>query len=467
MAACAPTPPLQSLAALQAAGRELPLPFRLALPDGDTLLCTAALRLMPGKRLVLRATCHGKTVLAKLFFARRQLQQELEGFVLLQATGVPTPALLADHRLDDGGICLYEFIEPATTLADSWQHCRAAGKRDLLNQLLPLLQQCYQRQVLQQDLHPGNFLLHTPAGGRHTMYLLDPASCLRFTDTTGQQDNLALLLAQLPFIDWPLVLDCIGTHFPNSDRHSLAVRAQAYWQQRLRAYLKKIRRDCTEIADISRGKLRILCRRDLLDPALVQRLQDPASLAVDARVLKNGNSAKVFLLDIAGRPLVAKQYINKDWLRVLRRALRPSRAARSWHFAHALAFAGIHVPAPVALVEQKAGPLVTRAWYLCEYQPGLDLLTSWQQREPADGELEALQALFLLLQHSGISHGDMKASNLITNGEQLSLIDYDGTRAHRQQRRLQHALQRDKQRFLQNWNDRPALQQRLAELIDA
>jgi tRNA A-37 threonylcarbamoyl transferase component Bud32 len=75
--------------------------------------------------------------------------------------------------------------------------------------------------------------------------------------------------------------------------------------------------------------------------------------------------------------------------------------------------------------------------------------------------------LFVLLQRSGISHGDMKATNLITDGEHLALIDYDGARQHAQQKTLVRALAADKQRFLQNWANKPVLQKRLADLLNA
>ncbi len=455
-------PTLQTLATLQSCGRTIPLPFRFALPDGSELLCTDMLRLLPGKRLVLRAMHAGRTVLAKLFFAERNRQQELDGHALLQATGVTTPALLAQHRIGEGGLCLYAFIDSATPLDSLWQQSRSDTKALLLDRLLPVLQQCHAQQVVQQDLHLGNFLLASD-----TLFVLDPASCQRATTAQAVHDNLALLLAQLPFTDWPLALQAIDNHYPAIDSAALARRAQALAQQRQRDYLQKILRDCSEIADGSEPGLRLLCRRDRATPALLARLREPATLADGATMLKNGNSAKVFRVDIDGRSLVVKQYINKDWLRRLRRAFRPSRAVRSWRIAHAFAAAGIRVPAPVALVERRRGPLVSSAWFVSDYSPDRDLLASWAGRGPTDGELEALYELFPLLQHCRISHGDMKATNLLTDGEHLSVIDYDGAREHRSQQALGRALAADKQRFLQNWAGQPALQQRLAEVIDA
>lgn len=460
MTPTAMTPPIPTLAALQADKRDVALPFRITLPDNSELLCVEMLRLLPGKRMVLRAEHEGSPVLAKLFFDARNLQKELEGYALLYKTGVTTPALLADHRMGQGGVCLYQFVGNAQALDAVWNKSSAEKKALLLDKLLAALQQCYRQQVLQEDLHLGNFLLHD-----NTLLVIDPASCRTFHDPAAQANNLALLLAQLPFVDWQPALEKIQSAFPAIADADLASQARQCWQKRQRDYLKKVFRDCSDVADISNGSLHILCRRQQLSETLVGRLRDPQSLIDGATVLKNGNSAKVFLTDIDGKKLVVKQYINKDWLRKIRRAFRPSRAARSWYFSHAFSFAGIAVPAPVALVEQRSGPFVTSAWFVCEYSEGKDLLTCWQEREPNVEELSCIHALFLSLQLIRASHGDMKASNLISDGARISVIDYDGAREHSSPSSLSRALAGDKQRFLQNWADNSTLRDKLMELL--
>jgi tRNA A-37 threonylcarbamoyl transferase component Bud32 len=455
------TSPIQTLAALQAGNRDITVPFRITLQDNSELLCIDMLRLLPGKRMVMRAEHQGSPVLAKLFFDTRNLQKELEGYALLYKTGVATPALLADYRIGQGGICLYQFVDDAQALDAVWRKSGATKKVLLLDKLLGPLQQCYQQRVLQHDLHLGNFLLHDDV-----LLVIDPASCCSFTDPAAQADNLALLLAQLPFVDWQPALEKIQSVFPDCAGNELASRARQCWQKRQRDYLKKVFRDCSDVADISTGSLHVLCKRQCLSDTLVARLHNPHSLVEGATILKNGNSAKVFLTEIDGKKLVVKQYINKDWLRKIRRAFRPSRAARSWHFSHAFEFAGIAVPAPVALVEHKIGPFVTSAWFVCEYSAGKDLLSCWQEREPNVEELSCIHSLFLSLQIIRTSHGDMKASNLLSNGATISLVDYDGASEHSNQSSLHRALTQDKQRFLQNWQNDPALCQKLSELLD-
>lgn len=455
------TPAMQTLSSLQSGDRNISIPFWIALPDGSELLCTDMLRQLPGKRMVVRAENGGNVVLAKLFFDTRNMQKELDGCTLLQKTGAVTPALVSNFRMEQGGVCLYQFIEKAEPLDVLWQKNGAAKKAVLLEKLLPALQQCYQQQVLQLDLHLGNFLLQD-----EQLIVIDPASCTTFSNDAEQNANLALLLAQLPFTDWQPALEKIQTFFPSINTNDLTRQAQQQWQQRQKNYLQKVFRECSDVADLGSGSLRVLCRQLALSQTLTARLRHPQSLIDGATILKNGNSAKVFLTEIDGKKLVVKQYINKDWWRKIRRAFRQSRAARSWYFSHAFSFAGIRVPAPVALIEQKSGPFVTSAWFICEYSDGKDLLTCWNEREPNVEELSCIHSLFLSLQIIRTSHGDMKASNLISDGARISLIDYDGATEHSSQSSLVRALAQDKQRFLQNWADNAALQKKLAGLLD-
>lgn len=448
---------LTTLAALKNSGRSVATPFSLALPDHGVLICETVLRLLPEKRIVLRGRYQQQTVLVKLFFDTHNWQKECTGFERLQKTGVATPTLLLQQAVEQGGVCLFAFIDNAQPLDVLWQHADETTKRDYLALLLPNLQTLWQQQVLQQDLHLGNFLLQTQADDSLTLWTLDPASCVPFSHAEARQKNLALLLAQLPVADWDFAVQALQA---DTDIQPLA---QQQWRQRLHHYLRKIFRDCTEVADLSpHNNLRILCQRHALTANFLACLQNPSALANHAAMLKNGNSAKVFRIEMDGRLFVVKQYINKDWLRKLRRAFRPSRAARSWRFAHMLAFAGVRVPKPVALIEQKTGPLVTSAWYISEYCADTDLLARWQTQMPSTEELHSLRALFAALQALHIHHGDMKASNLLSDGKTLAVIDYDGAQEHRNTATLQQALQKDKQRLLQNWSNNEALQQQLS-----
>lgn len=439
------TLPSVTLATLRDSRRQITAPFRVSLPDNSLLECSDILRVLPGKRIVVKATHNGDAVLAKIFFQIRNLQQETDGYQLLQTTGVKTPALLRTIPFDGGGICLYTFLPDAVPFDLSWKKSGDTEKRQYLGALLALLQQMSAARVYQADLHPGNFLY-----SRETLFALDPASCVRDEKADAFEESLALLLAQFSPYEWQLVSNGICQTFPAIVSDELKKQAVKKSEIRRKNYLEKIFRDCTEVADLSRENLRILCKRSQLSDALVARLQDPATLAAGATVLKDGNSAKVFLLEIDDKKLVAKQYINKDWSRKLRRALRPTRAARSWYFSHALAFVGVDVPLPVALIE-RGSRWNREAWFISEYITGRDLLSHWQQHEPAEHEKVAIRNLFSALAFARMSHGDMKATNLIVSADRMYVIDYDGMKQHSSESVVKKHLAKDRKRFLQNW----------------
>jgi len=63
----------------------------------------------------------------------------------------------------------------------------------------------------------------------------------------------------------------------------------------------------------------------------------------------------------------------------------------------------------------------------------------------------ALLTLFGTLHALRISHGDLKATNLLWHDGQVVLIDLDAMTQHRSSRTHAQAWQRDRARFLRNW----------------
>ena len=124
--------------------------------------------------------------------------------------------------------------------------------------------------------------------------------------------------------------------------------------------------------------------------------------------------------------------------------------------------AGIKTPEPIAKIQAYFGPFKLRSWYLCRYQQGA-LLTDWvEQQIDQDSEKSLSQALrqavrnlFSQLASNLLSHGDMKATNLIWQDNQLLVIDLDAARQHSSESSHKRALQKDYQRFMLNWQAIP------------
>lgn len=453
--------PLVDAAALAIAGRNPAVPFRIALGDGRSLVMTRLLRVLPGKRVVGEARSDGRRVLAKLFVgsdSMRHWQRERDGIHALSAAGVPTPALVAASPLPRGGhVLLTEFLDGATTLLDHWRPIadRPPGSAEAVALLAPafrLLGQTHSAGLTHSDLHFGNFLHHDDR-----LLLIDGDAVRKSAAPLAEKaaaHGLALLIAQLPrtwdgYLGPLLGAYCAAARKPSPDTLARALRHERAW--RLRDYLAKTARDCS-LFRVRRSlhHFEAVVRSEA--EALTPLLADPDRLMAEGKALKLGNTCTVAGVVVDGRPLVVKRYNLKNAGHALSRAWRPTRAWHSWREAHRLALLGIATPKPLALVEERWGPLRGRAWLVTEFAAGPNLLAHLAPDvEPPPAEAVALRTLFETLHRERISHGDMKATNLLWEGDRVALIDLDAMRQHTTNAGFRRAWRRDRERFLRNW----------------
>jgi tRNA A-37 threonylcarbamoyl transferase component Bud32 len=216
-------------------------------------------------------------------------------------------------------------------------------------------------------------------------------------------------------------------------------------------YLSKCLRDCTLFRVEKRWDRFVSMPRaeaDFLAPIIAA----PDTWMEAGRPLKQGRTATLALVEHEGRPLVIKRYNIKSVGHALSRSWRPSRAWHSWVEAHRLGFLGLATPRPLALIERRLGPLRGKAWLVTEHCSGGNLLEHLAPEiPPPAAELAALGTLFHQLTAARITHGDLKATNLLWDGEGISLIDLDAMRQHGSDRTFARAWRKDRERFLANW----------------
>jgi len=442
-------------AALRAAGRQPSAPFEITLADGRVLAVSRLLRVLPGKRVVGEASLDGQRVLAKLFVAsasERHWSRERGGIEALQAAGVATPELCWAGALAGGGYALLtEFIEAAQSLADA---CDGADETSRLRMVMPLLAKMHAAGLAQEDLHLGNFLC---AAGR--CYVIDgdavrvSAKPLTAVEVSA---NLAILFAQLPPRQDAQIPDVLTTYAATPgaqvpETGPLLAEVQAVRARRLRHFLAKTGRECTQFAVTRSLRRFVAVSRD--DHALLRALIDnPDAVLAEGQRLKSGGTCTVAGVQLGASRVVVKRYNLKHWRHALSRAWRPSRAWHSWREGHRLAFYGIATPRPLAVIEERLGPLRGRAFLVNEYCPGaslFDVLDAGQVPEPAMAA--ALLELFGQLHALRITHGDLKASNLLWDAGRVVLIDLDAMHQHTSPTGFARAWQRDRSRFLRNW----------------
>ncbi len=148
------------------------------------------------------------------------------------------------------------------------------------------------------------------------------------------------------------------------------------------------------------------------------------------RVLKRGDRTQLSAITLAdGRELCVKEYRPRPLARRLEDLLRPAAPLREWRAALELARLGVPAPAAYALVLPV--PLgAASAFVLLEFIAGaigvnrhVLRVSPQRRRELVDAVADFLSALHA----RGISHGDLKGSNLLVRergaGFELFLVD--------------------------------------------
>lgn len=417
---------------------------------------TEVYRYLPGRRLVGRGVHAGGEAVFKLFSSRRKASREYAreqaGLRALRAAGVAAPQLIESWRNGAGSGLVLEKLAGRTALELLAGEDSDSQRRALIADLLDWVIAAQRRGCVQEDIHLGNFIM-TGAG----WHMLDAGACrVGVTARRAHLNNLAWLLAQFPPAEDEWLLARVVAH--GVPRDALSRRLLKVRNRRLRKLLKKTERNCTGFLRLREGNLRGSARRDAW-PALREMLRQGAH--AEGQVLKDGASARVTRDPATG--WVVKRYNVKSFWHRVKRQMGITRAKRSWRAAHLLRLVGIPVPAPVAYLEARRGVLKEEAWFIAENAPGVPLHRLVREKGLDSSVVDALRDVFVLMYRFGISHGDMKASNILVEGGTPWLIDLDAVRRHRHPAAAHSALRRDLLRLLANW---PAESDAYRSLLD-
>lgn len=225
---------------------------------------------------------------------------------------------------------------------------------------------------------------------------------------------------------------------------------------------KKVFRQCTDVKKYTLEGLWILASSDAENIDFTENFD---ALISAQNLLKNGNTSTVALAEIDDKKIVIKRYNIKNFWHGLSRAFRQSRAAVSWANAHRLKILNIPTAKPVALIEhRRLGVFRGKAYFLAEYIVAPDAAQYFAQTQNKTSykkqRAEAIKnivTLFYKLYLLKISHGDTKATNIKMQGTQPVLIDLDSMRQHKSYFSSSMAHLKDLNRFMQNWQNEPAL----------
>lgn len=435
----------------------------------------AILRLLPHKRLVVRATLDDRTVVAKLFVrsssSQRHIARECAGHDVAVKADVHCPKLLGTFTTQckrfEG--VLYEFID-APALSAHWSTFDNDAKQLWLQRIVQTTLALHNAGAYQSDIHADNFLIKDDA-----LYLLDLGSivCDKAPLSRAKSiTNLGALIAQFTWSERSLFSPstaqyCSERKWPLDERFAKELHAaiDANWQARKNDYLKKALRECKLTAFTQSFTQRQAIRRTQLSEEMLQLCANPNHFMKNGTLLKAGNTATVVKAELNGKPVIIKRYNIKNWRHALSRAWRPTRAEHSWLYAHWLELAGIESMKPIALIEKRFGGWRSTAYFAGSWIEGVDLLSIGQQRQLTDSELASLRTLLEIMRDALLSHGDFKANNLLLRENNIALIDLDAMREHSNKRSWRKAFERDLARLLRNWPSDSAIVSQLQSLI--
>lgn len=210
---------------------------------------------------------------------------------------------------------------------------------------------------------------------------------------------------------------------------------------------------------LKRGRWQGVADRELVDRVGLQGLTVHLEETMNqGKVLKNGSKSFVSCVMLGGIDVVIKGYRHLGLLHSLRHALRGSRAKRSWGMADRLYRLGVPTPKPLAYLDEYRGVLLWRSFFIYEYVPGPGLsavlsdpaIKGERKRRLIDQVVEMLRRL----SEGGISHGDLKHSNMICHGEDIFFIDLDAMRRNVGPGFVKrYRYERDKARFFRDIRD--------------
>jgi tRNA A-37 threonylcarbamoyl transferase component Bud32 len=439
----------------------IPLPFELTI-NNELYLCTDIFRLLPGKRLVVKAQdTSGQQLVIKLFVKQnkgeRELIREERGYQCAKQAGVNVPSLIFSSNSDaDYCAVAYQYLENAQLFTNTEEELETHS-----DSLLKIASALHCEGIVHNDFHLGNILI---VGSK--LYLIDLASLT--SNESGRPlskhislSNLAVLIAQFNFNQQQTLIERLqqyylarGWQFKANEKEIIDAYVDKAWQKRKVDYMKKGLRNCTLTVYQKNFFQQYGFQRSFFEEVGEEFLQDINDLVLKGQILKAGSTATVVKVNYAGKTLVIKRYNIKSFWHLLRRCCRSSRAAISWQNGRLLQLLGVATPMPLGFIENRIGWFRSTAYLVCEQSDGQDMKVAFKKRVPTQNELIQLENIFKIFKKYHISHGDFKATNfLIEKNGTIQLIDLDAMREHRNKGKFQRHFAKDKRRFIANWEN--------------
>ena len=432
--------------------------------EGLELILEESLRHLPKKRLTCRANWQGRIVIAKFFYGNgfaKYASKEQKTLSALIEAGINTPTLLKVYQQDDVTLLIIDYVAEAMSLL-SWLKNKPSDCQfqSVISETTTLMLDCHKAGFQIKDPHLDNFLLR-----ENQVFIIDAGDIKQLPSPLNSKrsiDNMALLYAQLP-VTWDTVAYQIlvgsVTHSTQTilldEKHwQHLLLKQRRWRQK-KFIDKKVFRECSEYISQTDHSQFLVAKRNFYSDDMKDALGAPDRLIEQGYLLKDGNTATVALVEIAGQKYVLKRYNIKKPIHAFLKGLRWSRAAISWRNGLLFEMLGIPTAKPYVLIEERWKFLRRRSYILTEYIEAPQAWDIYEGDKYCDQVryewAEKLHKVFLFLKYCQISHGDLKAQNILCASSGPVLIDLDDIYIGSGGRCFKKKYEMDLKRFLRSW----------------
>jgi tRNA A-37 threonylcarbamoyl transferase component Bud32 len=446
-------------------------PFTLKIktysPQGgcEEVLCRDVLRALGRTRTVYDATWGNRRIVLKVFAklgkAMYHAMREWRGLRQLEARQVDSPKPLFLGRSPRGWIVATAWLDGAVTGTELWRAADTAEEKTrILSMIATELARQHDRGVVQSDVHLGNFMVR-----EEKVFTLDPAMMHFRRGPIGPRQSIAhiaQLLCVLP--------EGADRAIESVFREYTKARSWTVDPQQVERFLAEHRRKRRKAVEWElRKSLRENRRHQAIRQGRWQGLADrKLSEAVDlneitaglddtmmrGRIFKDGRTSFVSQVTLGGIEVVIKRYNHRGLLHTFRHTLKGSRGRRNWLNANRLSLLEIPTPRPLAYIDEYRGPLLYCSYFIAEFVKGQRLhrilrdsnVPEDRKRRLVDGVVGTLDRMA----YHGISHGDLKHTNILCDGDKPVFVDLDGMQVHRIAWLQQCRHRRDLARFLRD-----------------
>jgi tRNA A-37 threonylcarbamoyl transferase component Bud32 len=431
----------------------------------EEVVCRAVLRTLGKTRTVYDATWGERRIVLKVFTkfgkALYHALREWRGLKRLEARQINSPRPLFLGYSPAGWIVATAWLDGAVTTAELWKTADTDEKKiQILSTVARELAEQHDRGVIQKDMHLGNFMIR----GRE-VFALDPAMMRFSRGPIGRKRSIrrvAQWVAILPERD-VAAIESVFREYARArswsvgpeDIEQLRTAHRRHRDKALEQGLRKFLRTNRRHQAIRSGPWRGLADRKLSEAVdfdeIAPRLDE---IMMQGRILKDGRTSFVSHVTLGDVEVVIKRYNRKGLLHALRHTLKGSRAQRSWLNANRLSLLDIPTPRPLAYIDRRQGPLLRSSYFITEFVAGRGLHGILRDRAVAADRKqhlidEVVRTLSRLARH-GITHGDLKHSNILCDGGTIVLTDLDGMHTSRFAWVRSYRQKRDMGRFLRD-----------------